>query len=205
MLYYTVFATNTYDCAVSRGHQELQVVSTAIQTVLSTPVSVATALKGIQKNLGKALPFKVRKVKIQLKKKKVKLDYVFLCIFIYICLLHKPSHLPQLESVGKCASRLQLLSKALDVSDLRLDGNTGPWRNDLLRLQGAALKLDIKESLLEAWGLVLLANNQLDPQKSGELVLQKDLSTPERDEVRLLFQHEMSQQMLYLLYFTYKQ
>lgn len=42
-----------------RGHQELQAVSTAIQTVLSTPVSVATALKGIQKTLGKALPFKV--------------------------------------------------------------------------------------------------------------------------------------------------
>lgn len=46
----------------SRGHQELQAVSAAIQTVLSTPVSVATALKGIQKNLGKALPFKVGKV-----------------------------------------------------------------------------------------------------------------------------------------------
>lgn len=42
-----------------RGHQELQAVSTAIQTVLSTPMSVATALKGIQKTLGKALPFKV--------------------------------------------------------------------------------------------------------------------------------------------------
>lgn len=43
-----------------RGHKELQAVSAAIQTVLSTPVSVATALKGIQKTLGKALPFKVR-------------------------------------------------------------------------------------------------------------------------------------------------
>lgn len=42
-----------------RGHQELQAVSAAIQTVLSTPVSVATALKGIQATLGKALPFKV--------------------------------------------------------------------------------------------------------------------------------------------------
>lgn len=42
-----------------RGHEELQAVSAAIQTVLSTPVSVATALKGIQKTLGKALPFKV--------------------------------------------------------------------------------------------------------------------------------------------------
>uniref|UniRef100_A0A8D3BW26 Midasin n=1 Tax=Scophthalmus maximus TaxID=52904 RepID=A0A8D3BW26_SCOMX len=82
----------------------------------------------------------------------------------------------QLESVGKCASRLRLLSKALDVSDLRLDGTTGPWRQELLRLQGAALRLDIKESLLEASGLVLLANNQLDPQKSGKLVSHKDPS-----------------------------
>ncbi|KAM7394956.1 hypothetical protein PAMA_006612 [Pampus argenteus] len=114
------------------GHQELHAVSAAIQTVLSTPVSVATALKGIQKTLGKALPFK-------------------------------------LESVAECASRLRLLSKALDVSGLRLDGTTGPWRQELARLQGAGLGLDIKESLLEAWGLLLLANNQLDPQKSGVL------------------------------------
>ncbi|XP_041660686.1 midasin isoform X2 [Cheilinus undulatus] len=116
------------DTAVE-GYQELQVVSAAIQTVLSTPVSLATALKGIQKTLGKALPFK-------------------------------------LESVAECASRLRLLSKALDVSDLRLDGSTS-LRQELLRLQGAGLGLDIKESLLEAWGLILLANNQLDPQTSG--------------------------------------
>uniref|UniRef100_A0A3Q3JWH6 Midasin n=1 Tax=Monopterus albus TaxID=43700 RepID=A0A3Q3JWH6_MONAL len=111
---------------------ELQAVSAAVQTVLSPPVSMATALKGIQKTLGKALPFKV---------------------------------------VAECASRLRLLSKALDVSELRLDSTTGSWRQELVRLQGAGLRLDIKESLLEAWGLVLLANNQLDPQKSGELVL----------------------------------
>lgn len=75
----------------------------------------------------------------------------------------------QLESVAECASRLRLLSKALDVRDLRLDGTTGPWKQELVRLQGAGLGLDVKESLLEACGLVLLANNQLDPQKSGEL------------------------------------
>ncbi|XP_035472852.1 midasin isoform X2 [Scophthalmus maximus] len=128
------------------GHQELQVVSAAIQTVLSTPVSVTTALKGIQKTLGKTLPFK-------------------------------------LESVGKCASRLRLLSKALDVSDLRLDGTTGPWRQELLRLQGAALRLDIKESLLEASGLVLLANNQLDPQKSG--VLERLVSSVDQQQCQM--------------------
>uniref|UniRef100_A0A3P8WSX5 Midasin n=1 Tax=Cynoglossus semilaevis TaxID=244447 RepID=A0A3P8WSX5_CYNSE len=113
------------------GQQELQVISAAIQTVLSTPVPVASAIKGIQKTLGKALPFK-------------------------------------LESVGNCASQLRLLSKALDVSDLRLDGTHFAWRQELIRLQGAALRLDVKESLLEAYGLVLLANNQLDPQTSGE-------------------------------------
>lgn len=89
-----------------------------------------------------------------------------------------PIHLPhQLEAVAECASRLRLLSKALDVSDLRLDGTTGPLRQELVRLQGAGLGLDIKESLLEACGLVLLANNQLDPHKSGELLSQKDLLT----------------------------
>lgn len=75
----------------------------------------------------------------------------------------------QMESVAECASRLRLLSRALDVSDLRLDGNAGPLRQELVRLQGAGLGLDIKESLLEACGLVLLANNQLDPHKSGEM------------------------------------
>lgn len=74
----------------------------------------------------------------------------------------------QLESVAECASRLRLLSKVLDVSDLRLDHTTDPWKQELVRLQAAGLALDVKESLLEAWGLVLLANNQLEPQKSGE-------------------------------------
>lgn len=76
----------------------------------------------------------------------------------------------QLESVAECASHLRLLSKVLDVSELRLDSTTDSWKQELIRLHSAGLRLDIKESLLEAWGLVLLANNQLDPQKSGELV-----------------------------------
>ncbi|XP_061563343.1 midasin [Cololabis saira] len=123
------------------GHQELEAVSAAMQTVLSTPVSVASALKGIQKTLGKALPFK-------------------------------------LETVAECASRLKLLSTALDASDLRLDHSLDPWKQELVRIRGAALELDIKESLLEAMGLVLLANNQLDPQKSG--VLEKLVSSVEQ-------------------------
>ncbi|XP_028296182.1 midasin isoform X2 [Gouania willdenowi] len=128
------------------GYQELQAVSAAMQTVLSTPVSVATALKGIQKTLGKPLPFKI-------------------------------------ESVADCASRLRLLSKALDVSDLRLDCSAASWRQELLRLQEVGVGLDIKESLLEAWGLVLLANNQLDPQKSG--VLERLVSSLQQQECRM--------------------
>lgn len=43
-----------------RGQQELHTISTAIQNTLSSSVAVASALKGIQKTLGKPLPFKVR-------------------------------------------------------------------------------------------------------------------------------------------------
>uniref|UniRef100_A0A8C1Z8S6 Midasin n=1 Tax=Cyprinus carpio TaxID=7962 RepID=A0A8C1Z8S6_CYPCA len=43
------------------GQQELHTISTAIQNALSSPVAVASALKGIQKTLGKPLPFKVRR------------------------------------------------------------------------------------------------------------------------------------------------
>ena len=74
---------------------------------------------------------------------------------------------PQLESVADCASRLRVLSQALDVSELRLDGGAPLRRCELTRLQGASLGLDTKESLLEAWGLVLLANNQLEAQNTG--------------------------------------
>lgn len=80
----------------------------------------------------------------------------------FVCPVH------QLESVAECASRLRLLNKALDVSALRLDGGEAPRRQELVRLQAAGLGLDVKESLLETCGLVLLANNQLDPHKSGE-------------------------------------
>ncbi|XP_034018727.1 midasin-like [Thalassophryne amazonica] len=136
------------DAAVTfEGQQELQAVSAAIQAVLSTPTSVAAALKGIQKTLGKALPFK-------------------------------------LESVAECASRLRLLSKALDVSSLRLDSTSGQWRQDLVRLQGSGLGLDLKESLLEAWGLVLLTNNQLDPQTSG--VLERLVSCVEQQQGHMM-------------------
>lgn len=71
--------------------------------------------------------------------------------------------------MAECASRLRLLIKALDVNNLRIDGTAGHGRLDLVRIQGAVVRLDIKESLLEACGLVLLANSLLDPDRSGEL------------------------------------
>ncbi|XP_003200751.2 midasin [Danio rerio] len=44
------------------GQQELHTISTAIQNSLSCSVAVASALKGIQKTLGKPLPFKLETV-----------------------------------------------------------------------------------------------------------------------------------------------
>uniref|UniRef100_A0A3B3CZB6 Midasin n=1 Tax=Oryzias melastigma TaxID=30732 RepID=A0A3B3CZB6_ORYME len=122
------------------GQQELQTLSAAIQSVLSTPVSVTAALKGLQRTLGKVLPFK-------------------------------------LESVAECSSRLKLLTDVLDVSALKLDSSLAPLDQELLRLQVAGLGVEVKEVLLEALGLVLLANNQVDPQKS---VLEKLLFSVEQ-------------------------
>lgn len=75
----------------------------------------------------------------------------------------------QLDSVAECASRLRVLTKALNVEDLRLDSSSSLWRQEMARLQGAVLGLDSKESLLEALGLVLKANHQLEPQQSGTI------------------------------------
>lgn len=79
----------------------------------------------------------------------------------------------QLKTVADCASRLRLLSKTLDLNDLRLDDPSGSVRQKLVRLHVVGLGLDIKESLLEACGLVLLANSHLDPHLSGENLQQK--------------------------------
>lgn len=73
--------------------------------------------------------------------------------------------------MADCASRLRQLSKALDVNDLRLEDTTASMSQELVRLHVVGLGLDIKESLLEACGLVLLANTLLDPHSSGELLL----------------------------------
>ncbi|XP_041950170.1 midasin [Alosa sapidissima] len=128
------------------GQQEMQAISTAIQNTLSSSASVASAMKGIQKTLGKPLPFK-------------------------------------LDAVAECASRLRVLTKALNVEDLRLDSTSSLWRQEMARLQGAVLGLDSKESLLEALGLVLKANHQLEPQQSG--VLERLVSCVEQQQSHL--------------------
>lgn len=115
------------------GQQELHTISTAIQNSLSSSVAVASALKGIQKTLGKPLPFK-------------------------------------LEAVAECAGHLRVLCRALDVRDLRLDNSLASlWKQEVSRLRGVAMGIDSKETLLEAWGLVLQANLLLEPQNSGVL------------------------------------
>ncbi|XP_054617732.1 midasin isoform X2 [Dunckerocampus dactyliophorus] len=81
----------------------------------------------------------------------------------------------KLESVAECASQLRVLSKALDVRQLTFHHTFSSWKQELVCLQTAGLGVDVKESLLEAWGLVLLANNQLDPHESG--VLEKLVSS----------------------------
>lgn len=83
---------------------------------------------------------------------------------LFVCCL-------QLMAVADCASRLRRLSRALDVSGLRLDHGPGSVRRELLRLHVVGLGLDIKESLLEACGLVLLANTHLDPHLPGQRLL----------------------------------
>lgn len=73
--------------------------------------------------------------------------------------------------MADCASQLRRLSKSLDVNDLRLEDTTASMKQELVRLHIVGLGLDIKESLLEACGLVLMANTLLDPRSSGELLL----------------------------------
>lgn len=73
------------------------------------------------------------------------------------------TNLSQMELVSDCASRLRLMSAALDVSHVGQVSSSG-----LLRLQKVTFNLDMKEGLLEAWALLLLANNQTDPQTTGE-------------------------------------
>ncbi|XP_057678283.1 midasin isoform X2 [Corythoichthys intestinalis] len=148
-------ADATLDC-----YQELKAVAGTIQTILSTPVSVAASLKSIQRVLGKSLPFKM-------------------------------------ETVAKCASQLGVLSKALDVKELAFDLTFSSQRQELLCLQVAGLRVDIKESLLEALGLLLLANNQLDAREST--ILDRLLSLVKQQQhqmtsIGLLETHSMSEE-----------
>ncbi|XP_028858240.1 midasin [Denticeps clupeoides] len=130
----------TYD-----GQQELQAVTTAIQNTLCNSAIVASSLKGVQKSLGRPLPFK-------------------------------------LDTVAGCASQLLVLTRTLDVGDLQLDNTSPLWRRDMARLQGAVLGLDSKESLLEALGLVLKANHQLESQQS---VLERLVSCVSQQQAHL--------------------
>lgn len=145
-----------------RGQQELHTISSAIQNTLSSSVSVALALKGIQKTLGKPLPFKVRYVTQVCRTNYTTTDMTLtfaVCFFLFVFL--------QLESVAECYAHLCLLSKALDIRDLRLnDGTPALLKQEVARLRGVAMRTDCKEALLEGWGLVMQANLLLDPQST---------------------------------------
>ncbi|XP_077567526.1 midasin isoform X1 [Stigmatopora nigra] len=103
----------------------------------------------------------------------------------------------KLETVAKCASQLGILSKVLDVRELRFDHTHSSWRREVLCLQVAGLRMDIKESLLEALGLLLLANNQLDAPQSA--LLERLLSCVKQQHqqmssIGLLDTHNMSEE-----------
>ncbi|KAJ8270795.1 hypothetical protein GJAV_G00119370 [Gymnothorax javanicus] len=91
----------------------------------------------------------------------------------------------KLQSVAECASRLRVLSGVLDLADLRLDSTLSLWRQEILRIQGAALGLETKQSLLETWGLVLQANHQMEPMTTG--VLERLVSCVEAQQGRMLW------------------
>ncbi|XP_058881826.1 midasin isoform X1 [Acipenser ruthenus] len=116
---------NQYECL-----QEVQSVTSSIDSFLSSSTGASPVVKIMQKALGKPLPFKE-------------------------------------EAVAECASRLRGLSSTLDVMDLRPELGGSRWRQEIHRLEAAASGLSTKRSLLEAWGLILQANYQLEHTDSG--------------------------------------
>ncbi|XP_072559009.1 midasin isoform X3 [Paramormyrops kingsleyae] len=73
----------------------------------------------------------------------------------------------KLQTVAEYAAQLGGLCKALDLSDLRLDGSRPIGAQELARLRSAALGADARGGLVQAWGLIFQANHQLQPQHSG--------------------------------------
>ncbi|XP_066547692.1 midasin isoform X2 [Amia ocellicauda] len=73
----------------------------------------------------------------------------------------------KVESVADCASQLRVLSDALDVCAARPETSGSQWSQQIHRLEGVAEGLSTKKGLLEAWGLVLQGNHQLEPDDSG--------------------------------------
>ncbi|RXM29707.1 Midasin [Acipenser ruthenus] len=116
---------NQYECL-----QEVQSVTSSIDSFLSSSTGASPVVKIMQKALGKPLPFKE-------------------------------------EAVAECASQLRGLSSTLDVMDLRPELGGSRWRQEIHRLEAAASGLSTKRSLLEAWGLILQANYQLEHTDSG--------------------------------------
>uniref|UniRef100_A0A671LK54 Midasin n=1 Tax=Sinocyclocheilus anshuiensis TaxID=1608454 RepID=A0A671LK54_9TELE len=122
------------------GQQELHTISTAIQNTLSSPVAVASALKGIQKTLGKPLPFKVRRY-ISDTKKLYHFEIpwhgsVYLC-----CSLGNTGSTPDKTIIQNCVDQQQghmascgLLDSLSEDNEEEVGDGAAPGREVLLQL-----------------------------------------------------------------------
>ncbi|XP_078068621.1 midasin [Mustelus asterias] len=63
------------------------------------------------------------------------------------------------ESVVECASKLKVMSSALDVLRLRPKMTDVTWKEQLHRIKATATDWNIKRHLMLAWGLVVQANH----------------------------------------------
>lgn len=58
----------------------------------------------------------------------------------------------------ECFSQLKVLNKALAIRERKLVLGESEWQEDIHRLQVIASEWTLKQSLLQAWGLILRAN-----------------------------------------------
>ncbi|XP_067882619.1 midasin [Heterodontus francisci] len=112
-------------CDFSQIPQEIHAISVNLQSHLASSTGITASVKGLQKSLGRPLPFKD-------------------------------------ESVVKCASKLQIMSSALDVLRLRPKMMAMTWKEQFYRIKAAATDWNIKRHLMLAWGLVLQANHFIE-------------------------------------------
>uniref|UniRef100_A0A4W3JTX9 Midasin n=1 Tax=Callorhinchus milii TaxID=7868 RepID=A0A4W3JTX9_CALMI len=132
----------------SQLSQELQVVSSNLQSHLSSPSGVTASIKKIQKSLGRPLPFKV-------------------------------------ECVVECASKLKLVSSALDVVGLGQKHTQTTRTEDYLhRMRAAVTDWKIKKNLclVDAQILELRSQGLLSSPNSEDFELKELADVPHLEE-----------------------